>query len=153
MLQAVKRKRKATESCDREHSTISCVLQPHCSFSVNQARTHRMLASVSGKSKIPKGTIASDASMPCGRSTFMMRPEFFVPRGGTTSPGLNVCVKVAKTVPLRPACAVTLSSVISTGSGFWTVLVRAKKNQLYLLGALVSLTVESSPVIYAYRSA
>jgi hypothetical protein len=69
---------------------------------------------------MPKGTMLREASRPKGSRTFVMRPEFFVPRGGTTRPGENVCEKVAKTVPLRPACAVTLSRVISTARGFVT---------------------------------
>jgi len=50
-----------------------------------------------------------------------MVPEFLVPNGGTTRPGLGkVCEKVAKMVPLRPALAVTVSKVSSIGSGFCT---------------------------------
>lgn len=103
---------------------------------------YRMLAFVSGRSRIPKGMMTREFSAPCGSMTLLIVPEFLTERGGTTIPGgENVWVKVAKIVPLRPATALTLSRVSSMGRGFLTVAHSLchwteKKCQRYILSKL-----------------
>jgi hypothetical protein len=83
--------------------------------------THRELASILERSRTPYGMIASRPTAPWGSATPLKVPDA-VPSAGTTKPGDGKdCVIVATTVPLSPALAAMLSSVSSTGRGFWTI--------------------------------